>query len=225
MALQDLIINNDKISTDLVESLLKGRVELIQEGKRVNLTKEGMRLSNKARILLLLAGGKAWELLDTEAWASTPGDMQELLGIQGNTLRPILRGLADSFLVRSEKGKYSILSKGIYELEGILEGNDEKNEDTAENVLNSKKQASPRKTNTGPSKSKVIEELISEGYFADYRELSEIQSELGRRGLSTKLTSLPPYILPLVRNKTLTREYRDRVKGKGKVWVYKLLKK
>src|SRR3989338_5656499 len=98
MALQDLVINNKQISSELVENLLKNRVELIQEGKKVNLTKEGMRLSNKGRILLFLTGGKAWELLDVDAWSSTPGDMQEFLGIPGNTLRPILKDLADSFL-------------------------------------------------------------------------------------------------------------------------------
>src|SRR3989344_7227183 len=97
MALQDLVINNKQISAELVENLLKGRVELIQEGKKVSLTKEGMSLSNKGKILLLLAGGKAWELLGGETWSSSPGDMQEFLGIPGNTLRPILKELADSF--------------------------------------------------------------------------------------------------------------------------------
>ena len=222
MALQDLVINNKQISAELVENLLKGRVELIQEGKKVSLTKEGMSLSNKGKILLLLAGGKAWELLDGEVWSSSPGDMQEFLGIPGNTLRPILKELADSFFVKSEKGKYQILSKGIYELESILEKGEGKNKDTSSGNSNSGKTSSAKKTAGGPSKSQAIEELISDGYFSDSRELSEIQIELGRRGISAKLTSLPSYILPLVRKKILTREHR--AKGKGKVWVYKLHK-
>lgn len=220
MALQDLVINNKQISAELVENLLKGRVELIQEGKRVSLTKDGIRLSNKNKILLLLAGGKAWELLDGEVWSSSPGDMQEFLGIPGNTLRPILKELADSFFVKSEKGKYQILSKGIYELESMLENKENKKSDIPDDDSNSGKAVSVRKTMGGPSKSKAIEELIGDGYFSDPRELSEIQVELGRRGISAKLTSLPSYILPLVRKKVLTREHK--VKGKGKVWVYKL---
>ena len=220
MALQDLVINNKQISTELVENLLKGRVELIQEGKKVSLTKEGMRLSNKSRVLLFLIGGKAWELLDTEVWNSTPGDMQEFLGIPGNTLRPILKELADSFFVKSEKGKYQILSKGIYELESILEKRENKKSDIPDDDSNPAKAVSIRKMAGGRSKSKAIEELINDGYFSDSRELSEIQVELGRRGISAKLTSLPSYILPLVRKKVLTREHK--VKGKGKVWVYKL---
>lgn len=220
MALQDLVVNNKQISVELVEKLLKGRVELIQEDKKVNLTKSGMGLPNKGRILLFLAGGKAWELLDGEAWATSPGDMEEFLGIPGNTLRPILKELADSFLVKSDKGRYQILSKGIYELESLLEKGENQKSSFSDNSLRPGEAAPVRKTASGPSKSKAIEELINEGYFSDSRELSEIQAELGRRGISVKLTSLPSYILPLVRKKVLTREYK--AKGKGKVWVYKL---
>lgn len=221
MALQDLVVNNRQISAELLENILKGRVELIQEGKRVSLTKEGLHLSNnKSKILLYLAGGKAWELLDGGMWSSSPGDMQEILGIPGNTLRPILRGLADSFLVKSDGGKYQILSKGIYELEIMFEKEINQKSESPDNDAGVKKTVIVRKITGGPSKSKAIEELISEGYFSDQRELSEIQIELGRRGIVVKLTSLPSYVLPLVRKKILTREHKT--KGKGKVWVYKL---
>lgn len=220
MALQDLVINNKQISAELVENLLKDRVELVQEGRKVSLTKKGMRLPNRSKILLFLVGGKAWKLLDGERWSSSPGVMEEVLGIPGNTLRPILKSLADGFFVKSEKGKYQILSKGIYELETILDKGENKETDIPDSDSGTEKSVSIKKTVGGPSKSKAIEELISEGYFSDLRELSEIQVELGRRGISIKLTSLPSYVLPLVRKKVLTREYK--IKGKGKVWTYKL---
>lgn len=222
MALQDLIINNKQISTELIENLLKGRVELIQEGKKVGLTKEGMNLSNKGRVLLFLAGGKAWELLDSNTWSSSPAVMQEFLGIPGNTLRPILRELADEFFVKSEKGKYQILSKGIYELESMIENKRGRKSDILDNDSRLSKSISTKKATGSPSKSKAIEDLIDEGYFSDPRELGEIQVELGRRGVSVKLTSLPSYVLSLVRKKVLTREHK--IKGKGRVWIYKLYK-
>jgi len=222
MALQDLVINNKQISADLVENLLKGRVELIQEGRKVSLTKDGMRLPNRSKILLFLVSGKAWELLDGKEWSSSPGVMEEILGIPGNTLRPILKSLTDIFLVKSDKGKYQILSKGIYELETILDNGKNKGSDNSDSNSGAEKSAPIKKTASGPSKSKAIEELITEGYFSDLRELGEIQIELGRRGIPIKLTSLPSYLLPLVRKKVLTREYK--IKGKGKVWAYKLKK-
>lgn len=222
MALQDLVINSEQISTELVENLLKGRVELIQEGRRVNLTRAGMSLSNKGRVLLFLAGGKAWNLLSGEDWTTSPGDMQEYLGIPGNTLRPILKELADNFLVKSEKGKYQILSKGIYELESILGKKEGQKHDGSKSNYGTSKKVSERKITTGPSKSRAIEDLINEEYFSDPRELGEIQTELGRRAINAKLTSLPSYILPLVRKGVLTREHK--AKGKGKIWVYKKIK-
>jgi len=218
MALQDLVINNQQISTEIIEGLLKGRVNLIQEGRMVHLTKEGMHFPNKAKILLFLAGGKAWELLDGEGWNSLPGVMEEILGIPGNTLRPVLKELADNFLVKSEKGKYQILSKGIYELEAMM-GKKEGEESSAQKSNSKqKKTVSDKKSAGGPSKSKAIEELIKGDYFSVPRDLSEIQTELGRRGISVKLTSLPSYLLPLVRSNTFNRDYK--VKGQRKVWAY-----
>lgn len=222
MALQDLVINNKQISSELIENILKNRVELIQDGRKVNLTKEGMKFSNKGRILLFLTGGKAWELIDTRIWSSGPGDMQEFLGIPGNTLRPILKDLADNFLVKSEKGKYQILPKGIYEIEYILQKKEDGKENNSNNKTDSNKNLPAKKTTGGPSKSKALEELITDGYFSEPRELSEIQVELGRRGIMTKLTSLPSYVLPLVRKKVLTRDHKS--KGKGEVWTYKINK-
>lgn len=221
MALQDLIINNKKISAELIELLLKDNIELIQEGKRVNLTKKGMNFPNKIRVLLFLTGGKAWELLDNKPWSSTPGNMQEFLGISGNTLRPILKELADNFFVKSEKGNYQILPKGIYNLESML--GEEKNMKNTVLIDESgtNKKVTIKKTTYSPSKSEAINELIDDKYFSVPRELCEIKTELGKRGVSTKLTSLPSYFLPLIRKKILTREHK--VKGNGKVWVYKLI--
>ena len=219
MSLQDLVVNNKQISAELVESILKDRVELIQDGRKVSLTKEGMKLSNKGRVLLFLAGGKAWELLDTKTWSSTPGDMQDFLGVPGNTLRPILKELADNFFVKSEKGKYQILPKGIYELESILQTKKDHQSHDSQNNEESTQKIATKKISTGPSKSKAIEELINEGYFSEPRELGDIQNELGRRAIQVKLTSLPSYILPLVRKRILSREQKN--KGKGKIWAYK----
>ncbi len=222
MALKDLVINNQQISTEIVEKILKDRVDLIQEERMVHLNKKSVNLPNRQKVLLFLAGGKAWELIDGEIWNCTPGSMEQLLGIPGNTLRPILKEFADNFFIKSEKGKYQILYKGIYELETMLEKKEDLGSDNISKKNIKKDKKSIRKTASGPSKSQAMQELIDEGFFSNPRELTEILIELGRRGISTKLTSLPSYILPLVRKKVLTREHK--IKGKGKVWVYKLLK-
>jgi len=69
-----------------------------------------------------------------------------------------------------------------------------------------------------PSKTNSITELIENGFLATPKESGEIIAELGRMGVTMKPTSLPSFLLPLVRNKTITRDYKD--KNKRKIWVY-----
>lgn len=223
MALQDLIVSKQKISEDFIERVLQGYVELLQENKRVFLTKKASGLAGKTKVLLLLAGGYAWSLIDNTEWRISPSDMEKDLGISGNTLRPTLKMLSDNYLVSSETGKYSVLPKGIYELEDLLK----QSSGTKQNVraVRRSKRDSQSKSSKTPSKSEIIYEMMRDGFFnlSLSKDLQEIQTELGRRGMSTKATSLPSFLLPMVRKKKLTREQKQ--KGKRKVWAYKLPKK
>ena len=220
MSLNDLVITNKKISKDLVEKVLKGRVELVREGNKVNLTKEGSKLSNKLKVLLFLAGGKAWELLDNVTLSFSPNEMEQVIGIPGNSLRPILKEISDNYLVNNEKGKYQIIPKGIYELENMLENTIKENDKTQKGNSKMVRKSKPTKKGNSPLKSEAIKELIKDGYFSTPKDNSEIMAELGRRGVTVKPTSLPSFILPLLRKKSLTRDYK--LKNKRKVWVYKI---
>ena len=64
MALADLIVTNKVLSEDIIENILKGKVELIQEEHKVFLTREALGFPNRLKILLYLTGAKAWELID-----------------------------------------------------------------------------------------------------------------------------------------------------------------
>ena len=44
-------------------------------------------------------------------------------------------------------------------------------------------------------------------------------NELKKLGVSIKITSLPSYLLPLVRKRKLIRD--QIIEGKRKIWVYK----
>jgi len=219
MSLNDLVVTNKEISENLIEKVLKGKIELLREGNKVILTREGLRYPNKLKVLLFLAGGKAWELLDKVSLSFSPGEMEKTIGIPGNSLRPILKELSDNYLASSDEGKYQIPAKGIYELEKLLDSATKVDQNVQKSM--SKRTGVPRSTKKGnsPSKSDAIEELIKDGYFSTPRDNSEIISELGRRGVTIKPTSLPSFILPLLRNKFLTRDHK--LKDKRKVWVYK----
>jgi hypothetical protein len=216
MALKDLIIDQKQISEKLLERILKDRAHLIKQYQGVNLTKIGNSFSNKTRILLFLCGKKAWEFLTSkEEWVSIT-DIEKNLSIKGNTLRPLLKVLKDSYEVESAKGKYRILSKGIFELEKEFEQKSEENANEAKIVTRTRKR---KISNKKFSRGGFINGLCDQGFFKSPKTLEEVKNELERAGIATKLSSLPPYLLPLVRRRKLTREKVQ--KGKKRVWVYK----
>lgn len=217
MALKDLIIDQKQISEELLEKLLKGKVDLVKENQAVSLTKFGNSLPNKTRILLFLCSKKAWEFLTKKEIKTSIEELEKNLGIRGNTIRPILKELRDSYQVESEKGKYRILPKGIFTLGKELEqqGNKEEKGEERRGVKIQKKE----KSGKGFSRSEFINKLYGEGFFKEPKTLEEAKNELEKMGVATKLSSLPPYFLPLVRKGKLNREKIQ--KGKKKIWVYK----
>lgn len=223
MALKDLIVTNKQVSEDLIENILKGKVELIQDGNKIILTRESSNFSNKVKILLFLVGGKAWELLGGVSLSFSPREIEEALNIPGNSLRPLLKELSDNFFVSNDKGKYQITFKGVYELEAMLKAIAGNGGDGSHNRLHKKTLSKlPKSTKGAALKSGAIDELISDGYFSEPRDNQEILTELGRRGITIKSTSLPSFLLPLVRKRVLTRDHKE--KNKRKVWAYKATK-
>lgn len=123
MPLKDLIISKKQITEDLLERIIKGNVELIDETKGVNLARKALKFSNKTKTLLYLCGKEAWDLIDKsqEKYKTSINELVQELGILNATVRSLLKGLKDNGLVFSDKGKYHILPKGILLVQGLIE--------------------------------------------------------------------------------------------------------
>lgn len=143
MALKDLIVDQKQISHDMVENILKTRVELIKETKGVNLTKTGQKYGNKTKVLLILCGKKAWELLESSSTKITTSidELVQSLGINSSTLRGVLKDLKDDSLANAENSKYYITPKGVSQLEEWIKVD-----------LSSLKPSSTSPSNNGPKK-------------------------------------------------------------------------
>jgi DNA-binding transcriptional ArsR family regulator len=126
MALKDLIQTTRDIK-DILEELLRGRITLIPAGteKIVQVNKESIKkLDNVTKILLYLAGKKAWELIEQEEknekieyWVK-PKKIEEELSLSGGSVRPLLRKLYKNRLVEiNKRGEYRISFGGILTLE------------------------------------------------------------------------------------------------------------
>ena len=173
MSLEDLIIDHKQISKELIEKVLKGRVELIKDSRGVLITKAGNNFSNKIKVLLLLCGKKAWSLLTSEEVLTSIEEIGKNIGIKGNTLRPLLKDLKDSYMVESERGKYKILPKGIFELENEFEHKIE-NTENKEVVRNVTLKTSQKDF----SRSESINKLYEQGFFKEPKTLKYIRNEL-----------------------------------------------
>ncbi len=222
MAISDLVVNSEQISSDIVEKVLKGHVDLVS-GRKVALSSKTMKMPNREQVLFFLCGGHAWELIDTEQgepvkeWSRTPGEMEKTLGIKGNSLRPVLKSLADSYFVIPEKGKYKISPRGINYLKDFLAGDTSDKPKKITKFRPNKKS----KKHTSSSKAGVITELGNSG-FINAKSAEEIRTEMARKGFSAKSTSMPSLLLPFLQKGALDR--KQRAVGKNKVWEYTWVK-
>jgi hypothetical protein len=123
MPLEDLIVDKAQVTTELIETILRGRVELVKENEAVHLTREADALSTKTKLLLYLTGQHAWDLITVSEGARTSptDDIGKEVGIEGSTLRGALKVLRDEHLAASDGGRYRVLPRGIRELEGMIE--------------------------------------------------------------------------------------------------------
>jgi len=64
----------------------------------------------------------------------------------------------------------------------------------------------------------LLLELKNEGFFDEDKTISQIKDALHAKGRIIKVTSLPRYLLRLVRNDMLRRT--RKLVGKKKFWVY-----
>jgi hypothetical protein len=127
MALKDLVKSTEKIE-DILESVLKGKIDLVKEGRNIKIHKEFIKkFDNGVKILLYLAGKFAWSLLDKKEYWVMPKELEANLFISGGSIRPLLMKFKNEKFVDDNKEKnkkkraYKITSLGILELENLIE--------------------------------------------------------------------------------------------------------
>ena len=112
MSLKRLLVSEQQLTEEILDQLLSDYVRLVHETRRVTLTPAGGALTGRAKVVLVLAAQHAWRFLapDEEQDTSLPiREIEQLTGLPGNTLRPILKDLTDRRLLEST-------GKGVYRL-------------------------------------------------------------------------------------------------------------
>ena len=121
--LMELVADTRKINRDRLKEMLLGRVWLDIDAATVHLVpEERNERSKKEAVLLALLGQKALSLLKPEkiADAMTPKVLEEVTGLKGNTVRPLLKRLSGEGLIVRRMEGYSIHNAALHLVAGAV---------------------------------------------------------------------------------------------------------
>lgn len=233
MPLKELVADRAKITEEMIEKIVADYIRYDPIPYEIVFTPKGAALNNDSKILVYLVAVLGWQyVVDEEKSIGTkPADLKAVLGIPGGTLRPTLKKFKDAHLVTVADGHYSVRAAILDAIARTV---------TGEKTVTASKR-SPKKTKANPTatiadkqateevekdkrKSTVpirpsLSRLVEQGYFKDYRTLSQVVERLHEQAIIAKATSLSGPIAELVRDGTLERK---KIDDRGKqVWGYK----
>lgn len=105
--LERLVVDEVAVDLELLASTLEGRIRLdLNQAGFTFLPGVRARLSNRQQVLTALLSRKALHLLDEQNPESLrPQEIEQLTGMRGGTLRPILKVLSDRRVIRRDPKK------------------------------------------------------------------------------------------------------------------------
>ena len=114
-ALDELFVNEEEISNELLKEILVDYVKLSAEGK-IFLLPEFNALDRHNKILVVLLAKKVLKIKTGARETASPKDVIEVTGLPRGTVAPTLRGLQKEGFVTSSNGQYTIPTYAIYKI-------------------------------------------------------------------------------------------------------------
>ncbi|WP_152613441.1 hypothetical protein [Inquilinus limosus] len=245
MALKDLVASKASLTEEAIEEIVSDYVRFDVDQKTVFLTPESHKLSNKAKILIYLTALQGWPFVIDEIVPSDakPSEIEDHTGIPGGTLRPILKELKDRKIIFEKGGRYSVHSAALRTIKSETDGPSngtrerrpkrvsQKQKDTSFSISSLESSdsdipilsAMPKKRDTRKAASPInlaarFQSWIDEGFFNEWRTLSDVQKRFHREAIIVPQTSIPKYLLSAVRSRQLERD-KKTINGRN-VWAY-----
>jgi hypothetical protein len=231
MALKDLIASKSALTEEAIEALIKDYIRYDVEEKEIAFLPAAARLSGKQKVLVYLVALQGWPIVckgEEIPIAAKPAQIGERLGIQGGTLRPLLKELKDRHLIAWKGGAYSVRAASLSDIKVEVDGGAPvrkapkpkpggKAPETGQRIEMKVKRKTAGKSGDLTAK---FNSWIDEGFFRKPRTLGEVRDRFHEQGDIIPSTAIPKYLLAAIRAKPprLTRTRSD-VKGK-KIWVY-----
>lgn len=238
VALKDLVAQKAALAEDAIEEIVADYVRFDPDEKAIAFTPAAAKLQNRAKVLIYLVALQGWPFVSDESVPvdAKPAEIGEHVGIQGGTLRPILKELKDRHMITEKGGRYFVRAVTLSAIKAELGENEapskaprarpKRRRDRKADVAPKSKIAEDDPTNNArrmPKKksrslSERFEKWIDGGFFDKPRTLAEVQKRFHQEGMIVPRTSIPSYLLKAVRSRRLTREEGEV--NKKRVWVY-----
>ena len=233
MALKDLIVDSGTVTEKAIEEIISAYVKYEVDPHAIVFTPEGNALGNEAKAIVYFTAILGWKfVVDNPPLVGTkPANLEDVLGIQGSTLRPVLKKLKDNHILAVDNGEYSIRASNLTAARHIVSGEKHlrasrsNSKGTKAGELGVTADTAARDTAKSKRKPGVpikasLEVLLSEGFFIEFRTLAQIVGRLHELAVIARVTSLSGPVADLVRDKKLERKKVDE-NGK-QVWAYRV---
>lgn len=234
MALKDLVAKKSTLTEEAIEVIVSKYARYDADELEIVFTPAAASLPHKGKVLVYLVALQGWKFVVDEAVPDNakPAELEELLGIQGGSLRPILKNLKDQHLLASKQGKYSVRTSNLEAIKAELDPTGEtqklakprKRKKGSKSKAGTSKNSPATKKNTSSAneQSSKFSAWIDAGFFDTPCTLSDVQKRFHKEAIIIPRTSIPGMLLKAVREKRLERD-KEEVAGKV-VWVYRTKK-
>lgn len=115
MALKDLVGTKSAQAEEAIEGVVRGFITYDEAAREVVLTPEGMRLANRAKVLVYLTALLGWPFVIDAAVPTDakPAEIETATGIAGGSLRPLLKEMLEARLLSSTDGRYAVRTTSL----------------------------------------------------------------------------------------------------------------
>ncbi|WNJ92925.1 hypothetical protein [Bosea sp. 685] len=237
MALKDLVADRSKLTEAAIEEIVRDYVRYDPGTYEVVLTPAGLALGNDAKVLVLLVAIAGWKYVVDEVQAvdTKPSAMEQMTGIVGGTLRPVLKKLKDAHLVVATGEGYAVRVANFDAISRVVAGEKAIARPTPRKTKRASSEEDFRTTERPPSSPETgatkkrrragvpivssLHRLVDSGFFVEERTLGKVVSRLHEMAITAKTTSLSGPIADLVRAGKLTR--KKVTEGGKDIWSYR----
>lgn len=234
MALKDLVADSSKLTEAAIENIVADYVRYDPGTYEVVLTPAGLSLGNDAKVLVLLVAISGWQYVTDELRPvdTRPSVLEQMTGIVGGTLRPVLKKLKDANLVVITGDGYAVRAANLDAIGRVVAGERQikssssgrskrapsENREGLADQTGAKAEGKERRKTGVPITSSLVR-LLDAGFFSEERTLSQVVARLHEMAIIAKGTSLSGPIADLVREGRLTR--KKVTEGNKDVWGYR----